>query len=102
MNKRDGEKAVPYVPKVGSPLTAREVQSLWCKAHGLTYDGAAKKMGANPKTVKTHLRRAYARLGANDCAHAVALCFRMGVFPPPGRFVLTLDEMARDPRRRGA
>lgn len=95
------ERTSPNLPKTGSRLTPREVQSLWCKAHGLTYEDAAKKMGANPLTVKTHLRRAYARLGASDGAHAVALCFRMGVFPPPGRFVLTMDEMAREPRRRG-
>jgi len=89
-------------PPHGSPLTSREVQVLWCKAHGLTYEDTGNRVCISNLTVKSHLRRAFARLGAHDAAHAVALCFRTGVFPPPGRFVLTLDEMTRDPRRRGA
>jgi len=89
-------------PRLGSPLTSREIQVLWCKAHGLTYGDTGKRVGISDLTVKSHMARALARLGAHDAAHAVALCFRKSVFPPPGRFVLTLDEMARDPRRRGA
>lgn len=102
MKNRGAPSTSPYVPKLGSKLTPREVQSLWCKAHGLTYKDAGQKIGIDELTVKAHLRRAYARLGARDAAHAVALCFRMSVFPPPGRFVLTQHEMAREPRRRGA
>jgi DNA-binding CsgD family transcriptional regulator len=77
------------------------LQSLWWKAHGLAYKEIAKKIGIGELTVKSHLRRAYARLGSHDGAHAIATCFRMGIFPPSGYVVLTIEEMASIARRRG-
>jgi DNA-binding NarL/FixJ family response regulator len=48
-------------------------------AAGLTNDAIASLIGVTSETVKTHLSRAFARLGARDRASAVAICMRRGL-----------------------
>lgn len=61
----------------GTPLTPREREALLCIcADGLTYEGAAERMGIERATVCEFARRAFARLGAHSIA---AACFRLGV-----------------------
>jgi len=61
-------------------LTARELDVLRLAAQGMTNTAIADRLGIRPETVKTHLSRAFERLGAKDRAHAVAICMRRGLF----------------------
>jgi DNA-binding CsgD family transcriptional regulator len=54
------------------PLTPRELQVLELAANGASVDEAAKVLYLSPATVRTHLRRIYAKLGAANKAAAVA------------------------------
>lgn len=65
-------------PRLGCPLTEREIQVLEAVASGLRNDGVACRLHLSTDTVKTHLRRAFAKLGAADRSHAVAEAFRHG------------------------
>jgi DNA-binding NarL/FixJ family response regulator len=61
-------------------LTSREVDVLRLAAQGLTNDAIAESLNVKTETVKTHLSRAFERLGARDRANAVAICMRRGLF----------------------
>jgi DNA-binding NarL/FixJ family response regulator len=61
-------------------LTSREVDVLRLAAQGLTNDAIAESLKIKTETVKTHLSRAFERLGARDRANAVAICMRRGLF----------------------
>lgn len=63
----------------GSDLTAREYQVLKGAAEGSSNARIALKLSVSEHTVKTHLRRLYAKIGATDRAHAVTIGFRAGV-----------------------
>lgn len=69
---------MPSKPRLGQPLTPRELEMLGLLALGLSGADIAKKLWISLNTVKTHLRRAYAKLGARTGAQAVALCFQRG------------------------
>lgn len=56
-------------------LTARQQQVLAGLADGLTYAEIAVGMHLSPWTVKVHARNLYAKFGAINAAHAVALGF---------------------------
>jgi DNA-binding NarL/FixJ family response regulator len=60
-------------------LTRRQLEIIRMAAAGLTDDAIASLLGVTPETVKTHLSRAFARLGARDRASAVAICMRRGL-----------------------
>jgi DNA-binding CsgD family transcriptional regulator len=45
-------------------------------AEGLTNAEIAKALGCRPNTVEAHKYRAFAKLGARNGAHAVAICMR--------------------------
>jgi DNA-binding NarL/FixJ family response regulator len=64
----------------GEALTPREVAVLKLAAQGLTNNAIAAQLGLKTETIKTHLSRAFERLGARDRANAVAICMRHGVF----------------------
>lgn len=64
---------------VGQPLSERHVEVLTLIAAGKTVGGAARALHLSEPTVKNHLARLRARLGAETNAHAVALAFRAGV-----------------------
>jgi DNA-binding NarL/FixJ family response regulator len=60
-------------------LTRRQLEIIRMVAAGLTNDAIASLIGVTSETVKTHLSRAFARLGARDRASAVAICMRKGL-----------------------
>jgi DNA-binding NarL/FixJ family response regulator len=60
-------------------LTRRQLEIIRMVAAGLTNDAIASLIGVTSETVKTHLSRAFARLGARDRASAVAICMRRGL-----------------------
>ena len=64
--------------QAGKPLSPRHIQVLAGVAAGLRMQDIADQLGISPWTVKTHLCRAYARLGANSGTHAVVLAYRLG------------------------
>ena len=61
-------------------LTIRQRQCLDLMSQGMSSGQVAAKLGLSPHSVQRHLKLAYARLGANDRAHAVRRCFELGVF----------------------
>lgn len=63
----------------GSDLTVREYQVLKGAAEGSSNARIAQTLSVSEHTVKTHLRRLYAKIGATDRAHAVTIGFRAGV-----------------------
>lgn len=69
---------MPSKPRLGQPLTPRELEMLTLLALGCTGPEIATKKWLSLNTVKTHLKRAYAKLGARTGAQAVALCFQRG------------------------
>ena len=62
----------------GEPLTivvtSRQADVLTGLCHGLSNREIARKLTIAEDSVKTHLKRLYASLGARDRCHAVALC----------------------------
>ncbi|WP_147918471.1 response regulator transcription factor [Ruania zhangjianzhongii] len=65
------------------PLSRRELEVLELVAGGCTNREAAKQLFISEATVKTHLLHAYAKLGVNDRAAAVAAAFSRGYLSPP-------------------
>ncbi|PRX46935.1 LuxR family two component transcriptional regulator [Prauserella shujinwangii] len=64
------------------PLSQRELEVLELIAQGSTNREAAKQLFISEATVKTHLLHAYAKLGVNDRAAAVAAAFSLGYLTP--------------------
>lgn len=60
--------------------TSRELDVLRLAADGLTNDAIARRLNLKTETVKTHMSRAFERIGARDRANAVAICMRRGWF----------------------
>jgi len=76
----------------GDPLTRREVDVLAFVAAGMTNEEAARRLGIEPTTVKTHLRRIFVKLGAENAPHAVSLAHRRHVLPTPVRGAAKVKE----------
>lgn len=66
----------------GRGLTPREMQVLHGIAGGYSNAKIALSIYVSEDTVKCHARRLFAKLGARDRAHAVALGFRAGLLDP--------------------
>ncbi|MFI5852011.1 response regulator [Micromonospora chalcea] len=64
------------------PLSQRELEVLELVARGSTNREAARQLFISEATVKTHLLHAYAKLGVNDRAAAVAAAFSRGYLTP--------------------
>ena len=64
------------------PLSQRELEVLELVARGSTNREAARQLFISEATVKTHLLHAYAKLGVNDRAAAVAAAFSRGYLSP--------------------
>ncbi|GGK89409.1 response regulator transcription factor [Mangrovihabitans endophyticus] len=60
-------------------LTRRETEMLARAAAGHSNRRIADDVFVSEDTVKTHLRRVNAKLGATNRAHAVAIAFRRGI-----------------------
>jgi DNA-binding CsgD family transcriptional regulator len=63
-------------------LTPREIDVLTLTASGRTRDESAALLRISPATVKDHLQRASAKLGASNKTHAVALALQLGLIAP--------------------
>lgn len=71
---RHGSDAAESAPSL------REIDVLRLAADGLTNDAIARRLNLKTETVKTHMSRAFERIGARDRANAVAICMRRGWF----------------------
>ncbi|HEV2637360.1 MAG TPA: response regulator transcription factor [Actinocrinis sp.] len=72
----------PGGPTVPAPtLTAREVQVLALVAEGYTNAEVGKALYIGEATVKTHLMRAFGKLGVDDRTAAVTAAMRLGLLP---------------------
>lgn len=60
-------------------LSNREVQVVGLASQGLTRKEIAKRLFIEENTVKSHIRRVTARLGAGNTTHVVAIALREGV-----------------------
>lgn len=63
----------------GQPLTVVEVDALDGVARGESAAETGARLFRSTEAVKSQRKKAYAKLGARDRAHAVALAFRAGL-----------------------
>jgi DNA-binding CsgD family transcriptional regulator len=78
------------IPRTASPraaprITARECDVLELVADGHSTAEIARALWITEDTVRTHIKRTLARLGARTRAHAVAIAFREGLWKPESR-----------------
>jgi DNA-binding NarL/FixJ family response regulator len=67
----------------GTPLSRREIQVLECVARGLSNAETGQALFISEATVKTHLLRAFDKLGVSDRTAAVTTAIARGILPPP-------------------
>ncbi len=60
-------------------VTEPELEVLRMRGHGLSNAEIAEELHLTVDAVKKRLWRAIRRLNAADTAHAIALCFRLGL-----------------------
>lgn len=65
-------------------LSAREAEILGHVARGQTNAAIGRALHISEATVKTHLLRAFAKLGVSDRTAAVTTAIELGMLPPPG------------------
>ncbi|MFI0741324.1 response regulator [Streptomyces sp. NPDC021100] len=65
-------------------LTGREREVLVQVAGGLSNDEIGERLAVSPLTVKTHVNRAMAKLGARDRAQLVVIAYETGLVRPRG------------------
>ncbi|MET0788286.1 MAG: response regulator transcription factor [Cellulomonas sp.] len=79
----DANAAPVGVPTTGAipgvPLTKREIEVLTGMSHGRSNAQIGAELYLSEDTVKTHARRLFRKLGANDRAQAVAIGLRRGL-----------------------
>ena len=66
------------------PLSARETEVLRLVARGQTNADIGRALYISEATVKTHLLRAFAKLGVSDRTAAVTTAIELGMLPAPG------------------
>lgn len=76
-----GGPAGPGAERLGA-LTGREREVLILVAGGLSNDEIAGQLQVSPLTVKTHVNRAMAKLGARDRAQLVVIAYESGLVRP--------------------
>ncbi|MGA4539995.1 response regulator [Uniformispora flossi] len=67
------------------PLSPRETQVLGLVARGMTNAEIGRELYIGEATVKTHLLRAFAKLGVDDRTAAVTAAMEQGLLPRPGQ-----------------
>jgi DNA-binding NarL/FixJ family response regulator len=77
--------APPEAPAARETLSARETEVLMLAGRGLTNAQIGRELFVSEATVKTHLLRAYAKLGVSSRTAAVTRAMELGVLPSPGR-----------------
>jgi DNA-binding NarL/FixJ family response regulator len=70
-------------PAAANPLTPREVEVLRAVSRGLSNAEIGRELFIGEATVKTHLLRAFAKLGVDDRTRAVTAAMERGILPPP-------------------
>ncbi len=79
-------RAAPaQAPAARETLSARETEVLTLAGRGLTNAQIGRELFVSEATVKTHLLRAYAKLGVSGRTAAVTRAMELGVLPSPGR-----------------
>lgn len=63
-------------------LSPRELEVMQCIAEGATNLQIAGTLHVGEQTVKTHVKKIFAKLGAHDRTHAVAIARRRGYIDP--------------------
>jgi DNA-binding NarL/FixJ family response regulator len=76
------EHGDPPAPGRLSGLTDREREILALVAEGLSNDDIAQRLVVSPQTVKTHVNRTMAKLGAHDRAQLVVIAYQTGLVRP--------------------
>ena len=66
------------------PLTDREAEVLSLLAHGRSNQQIAQQLYLAIETVRTHVKRTYAKLGVHDRAQAVIAAYEAGLVDRPG------------------
>ncbi|QKV95401.1 response regulator transcription factor [Streptomyces sp. NA02950] len=78
---RDGGESAYDASRLDA-LTGREREVLVQVAGGLSNDEIAARLEVSPLTVKTHVNRAMAKLGARDRAQLVVISYETGLVRP--------------------
>ena len=76
--------APPEAPAARETLSARETEVLILAGRGLTNAQIGRELFVSEATVKTHLLRAYAKLGVSGRTAAVTRAMELGLLPVPG------------------
>ncbi|MFJ2647028.1 response regulator [Streptomyces sp. NPDC087420] len=77
----DDRDAAAYSERL-TALTVREREVLVLVAGGHSNDEIAERLAVSPLTVKTHVNRAMAKLGARDRAQLVVIAYESGLVRP--------------------
>ncbi|MFF9348710.1 response regulator [Streptomyces sp. NPDC014734] len=77
----DGPGSAAYSERLAA-LTGREREVLVLVAGGHSNDEIAERLAVSPLTVKTHVNRAMAKLGARDRAQLVVIAYESGLVRP--------------------
>jgi DNA-binding NarL/FixJ family response regulator len=72
-------------PAARETLSARETEVLALAGRGLTNAQIGRELFVSEATVKTHLLRAYAKLGVSGRTAAVTRAMELGILPSPGQ-----------------
>jgi DNA-binding NarL/FixJ family response regulator len=78
-------RGAPAEAPARETLSARETEVLILAGRGLTNAQIGRELFVSEATVKTHLLRAYAKLGVSSRTAAVTRAMELGVLPAPGR-----------------
>jgi DNA-binding NarL/FixJ family response regulator len=76
-------RAAPAVVNPLNPLTPREIEVLRAVSRGLSNAEIGRELFIGEATVKTHLLRAFAKLGVDDRTRAVTAAMERGIIPRP-------------------
>ena len=79
--------AAKLVSRMRSPVdvSRREIEVLRLVARGHTNAEIGRELLISEATVKTHLLRAFGKLGVSDRTAAVTAALERGILPPPGQ-----------------
>ncbi|MGW1492936.1 response regulator [Streptomyces sp. NBC_00191] len=77
----DGQETQAYSERLAG-LTGREREVLVLVGGGHSNDEIAERLAVSPLTVKTHVNRAMAKLGARDRAQLVVVAYESGLVRP--------------------
>ncbi|HEY3652401.1 MAG TPA: response regulator transcription factor [Streptosporangiaceae bacterium] len=79
------ERLISHVRRPRESLSARETEVLAQVARGRTNAEIGQALFISEATVKTHLLRAFGKLGVSGRTAAVTTAIERGLLPPPGR-----------------